>query len=268
MVQDHWTDHKIIVTGGATGLGAATVAAFARLGARVVFCGLDEDMSDDVAALLSDRILYRPCDVRDERAVAQFVDYSVRQMGGLTGAVNAAAISHHAGKLADLRPAMVEDVWRTNVMGVWYAMRHQITAMLAYHDSDHMPDQLKGGAIINVASILSAEPAQWMAAYGMSKYAVAGLSETAALDYQDSPIRINAVSPGPIKTPMLDRALADVDGDMSKFAGGFPPGGPADATVIADLFTRLMGQEGRHIRGKNIILSGDGTPQEDIFRQS
>lgn len=251
----NWTDHKIIVTGGGTGLGAATVARLKGLGAYVYACGIDADVDDDLKPLLGDRIKYAVCDVRDERSVGSFISDAVQHMGGLTGAVNAAGISHHAGKLADLRPTMVEDVWQTNVMGVWYAMRHQIPAMI----------KSGGGAIVNVASILSAEPAQWMAAYGMSKFAVAGMSETAALDYKDQHIRINAVSPGPVKTPMLDRALADVGGDMSKFAGGFPEGGPADPAVIADLFIRLISDEGIGITGQNIILKGDGSPKESFF---
>ncbi|WND04127.1 SDR family oxidoreductase [Temperatibacter marinus] len=247
-----WTEHKIIVTGGSSGLGAETVSLAAAKGAAVHFCGLEADCPID---LKHNSSVYHQCDVRDERAVAVFIESAVDEMGGLTGAVNAAAISHHAHKLADIRPAMVEDVWRTNVMGVWFAMRHQIKAMLP----------LGGGAIVNVASILSNEPAQWMAAYGMSKYAVAGMSETAALDYRDNGIRINAVSPGPVRTPMLERALEDVGGDLSKFAGGFPEGGPAEPHVIADIFLRLIGDEKFSVTGENILLNGDGSlRREDI----
>lgn len=254
--QTHIDTHKIIITGGGTGLGLAVAQAFVDQGAQVFACGIEQQCN--AAVFDTPNASYCRVDVRDERACAAFTARAVSQMGGLTGAVNAAGISHHAGKMADLRPIMVEDVWRTNVMGVWHAMRHQIKAMEAI-EAKHK------GVIVNIASILSDAPAQWMAAYGMSKYAVAGLSESAAEDYKTVGIRINAVSPGPIKTPMLERALADVGGDMSKFAGGFPEGGPADPAVIAHLCLRLIGPEGQTISGKNIILNGNGTPRDPLF---
>ena len=248
---------KIIITGGTSGLGAAVVRAFADIGATVCFCGIVDAEGEALASELTSQdnpILYFNADVRSESQLATFHQQSIRKMGGLTAAFNNAGISHHADKMADLRPAMVEDLWRTNVMGVWHAMRHQIPHM---QKSD-------GGAIINTASILSCEGAEWMSAYGMSKHALVGLSVSAAMDYKDDNIRINTISPGPMKTPMLDRALADIDGDMSKFAGGFPDGGPADPAIVAKLVVSLTQHEQRHITGQNILLKGDGTPREDI----
>ena len=240
---------NIVVTGGTSGFGEAIVKAFTHEGGTVYFCGLLDAEGQRVEAETQNatgQAIYHHCDVRVESSVEAFINHAVEQTGHLDIAVNNAGISHVAARFAEQEPAMVEDVFQTNVMGIWYAMRHEIPHMLKNN----------GGTIVNTASILSKSGAEWMAAYGTSKHAVVGLTKSAALDYAGDNIRINAVSPGPMLTPMFERALKDIGGDMSKFAGGFPKGGPADPSEVAKTVLYLTSDEAGYTTGANVIVDG------------
>jgi len=240
---------NIIVTGGTSGFGESIVKAFVAEGAHVYFCGLLDNEGHRVeqeTAPFAGTGLYHHADVRIESSVEAFINYAIQRAGKIDIAVNNAGISHTAARFADQNPAMVENVFQTNVMGIWYAMRHEIPHMVAHG----------GGAIINTASILSKSGAEWMAAYGTSKHAVVGLTKSAALDYVGDNIRINAVSPGPMLTPMFERALADIGGDMSKFAGGLPKGGPANPGDVAKTVLYLASNEAGYTTGTNVIVDG------------
>lgn len=241
---------SVVVTGGTSGFGEAIVKAFAAEGARVHFCGMLDDEGSRVTKAcyeLKGDAIYHHADVRVESSVAAFVNAVLNAEQCLDIAVNNAGISHSAARFADLDPTLVEDVMQTNLMGVWYGMRHEIHAM---------QQNANGGSIINVASILSKSGAEWMAAYGTSKHAVIGLTKSAALDYVEQNIRINAVSPGPMRTPMFERALDDIGGDMSKFAGGMPKGGPADPADVAKTVLHLASDEAAYMNGANVIVDG------------
>ena len=274
---------RTLVTGGTSGLGACVVEALFKAGAHVHFCGLNDaeaaeliarlttttddnttpgddtdfsdDFSDDLSYDLSGyfsgnfssdqpQLFYHHSDVRLDADIQAFVSAATEAMQGLDMAVNNAGISHTAARLAEQELSVVEDVWRTNVMGVWHALRHEIPAMI----------ESGGGAGGNVASILSQEGAPWMAPYGVSKHAVVGLSKSAALDYADAGIRVNAVSPGPMQTPMFERALADIGGDMSKFAGGLSESGPADPARVAETVLFLLSDKAHYVTGANLVV--------------
>lgn len=239
----------IAVTGGTSGLGEAIVKAFVAEGATVYFCGLLDTEGlrvEQETRAQAGSAHYIRADVRSNEATQDFIRSVLDKADRLDAAVNNAGISHPAARFADHSLDTVEDVFRTNVMGVWHAMRHQIPAMLA----------CDGGSIVNIASILSRSGAEWMAPYGMSKHAVVGLSKSAALDYADKGIRINTVSPGPMQTPMFERALADIGGDLDKFAGGIPKSGPADPADVAKTVLYLTSDEAATITGANMIVDG------------
>lgn len=239
----------IIVTGGTSGLGEAIVKAFAVEGGRVFFCGLIDSEGARVEAEVQaagGTANFVNADVRDDASMHQLVQQATAGGETLYAAINNAGISHSAAKFADHSLEVVSDIFNTNVMGVWNAMRHQIPPMVA----------AGSGSIVNIASILSRSGAQWMAPYGMSKHAVVGLSKSAALDYSDQGLRINIVSPGPMQTPMFERALEDIGGDMEKFAGGIPKSGPADPADVAKTVLYLASDEAASITGANFIVDG------------
>ena len=255
---------KVIITGGTSGLGAASVLAFCREGADVFFCGLIDQEADKVlasAAQLPGQASYLRADVRRDADMRDFVAQATKK-GGLDIAVNSAGIQHSAARFHQQDLAITADVMATNFMGIWHAMRHEIGAMLAHNTAPMAPGQNRG-VILNIASVLSLGGAEWMSAYGASKHAMVGLTKSAALDYAESGIRINALSPGPMDTPMLQKALDDIKGDMSKYAGGFPEEGPAKAEEVAEKILGLCDGSLGEITGCNITLQKEELSIED-----
>ncbi|WP_201153337.1 SDR family NAD(P)-dependent oxidoreductase [Rhodothalassium salexigens] len=244
-----------MVTGGSSGLGACLVAKLRAAGARVYHCGLP-DPSDGAAgaepagAEPAGDPDYERLDVRDAAALGRFVDrVAAAHDGRLDLAVNAAGISHASARVADLPPETFAAVMATNAGGVFHALHHQVRVMAP-----------RGrGAIVNVASILSRRGAPWVAAYGASKHAVVGLTQSAAAEYGPLGLRINAVSPGPMDTPMFQRAMADIGDDLSKYAGGLPAGGPADPATVAELILFVLSPGGAYLNGANLIADGGTT---------
>jgi len=234
-------------------MGAATVRALAREGAAVHFCGLDDGAGERLAEELAAAELtvrFHHADVRDDSAMAALVERCVAAEGRLDLAVNAAGVSHPPARLADIDPGIFREVMRVNADGVFYAMRHEIPAMLASEGK---------GAIVNITSILADRGAPWMAAYGASKHAMASLTRSAARDYAEAGLRINAVAPGAVDTPMFRRALMDIGGDREQYAGGFPPAGPGQPRDVAAAVLFLLSDEAVYINGATLRVDGATT---------
>jgi len=236
----------VFITGGASGLGAACVHLFADMGARVFFCGLPAEAAAGHALAQQLSAGFRVVDVRMPDQLDDYI-YQLAETDGLDIAINCAGISHPAALMADIALDDFRRVMDTNLSGIWYAMRAEIQAMAA-------SGGLRGRAIFNISSILSVQAAGWMAAYGTAKHAVVGLSKSAAADYQSHGLRVNAISPGPLDTPMYQRALADIGGDPAKFAGGLPQDGPQNPQDIARLIAYLASSNGADITGANVVV--------------
>ena len=143
-----FSDKSVLITGGTSGLGEAAAKAFAAEGASVFFCGLMDDEGARVVADIAEaggKAHYQYCDVRNEAALAAFIDGTADKFGRIDIAFNNAGVSHAAARFADLSVDRLDTVWRTNVLGVWYAMKHELKHMQV----------AKAGIIINTASILS-----------------------------------------------------------------------------------------------------------------
>jgi glucose 1-dehydrogenase len=193
--------HRVaLVTGASGGMGRAISRALVDAGARLVAADLDPDAG---AALLDDlgrgdSILFSPTDVSDASAVEQTVAMATEHFGRLDMAVNAAAIEFETVPLADCADDDFERMMRVNTTGLFTCMKHELRAILDHGD---------GGAIVNIASTNSFRPQHDQPAYTASKHAVLGLTRSAALDYARRGIRVNAICPGAIDTPMLHNAM-------------------------------------------------------------
>ncbi len=210
---------SVLITGGTSGLGAATAAGFAKAGANVAICGREPALGGQVSEkikTLGREAIFSIADVRKENEMEAFAAEVEEAFGGLDIAVNCAGRNNPPNRLADIPASEFRDVLETNLLGIFNAMRAEIGIM-----------KPRGGVIVNVASILSEIPSGWMAAYSTSKTGVVALSQSAAEDYRALGIRIYAFSPGPIATPMFEQAVRDIAGDHKKYAGGFPKGGIA-----------------------------------------
>ncbi|KIC94413.1 SDR family NAD(P)-dependent oxidoreductase [Flavihumibacter solisilvae] len=228
-----------LVTGAGSGIGKATAELFAREGARVVV----SDISEVNGTLTVDEIKKqggeaffvkadssKPAD--NEALVAQ----AVQQYGGLDIAVNNAGIG---GPLA-LTGEYPVDGWQKvidiNLSGVFYGLRYQIPAMLE-----------KGGTIVNIASILGSTATKYSPAYVASKHGVVGLTKAAALEYADKKIRINAVGPGYIKTPLVLESLDKPA--LDSLVGLHPIGRLGEAGEIAELILWLASGKSSFVTG-------------------
>jgi NAD(P)-dependent dehydrogenase (short-subunit alcohol dehydrogenase family) len=194
-----------MVTGAGSGIGRATAAAFAAAGYAVMLVDFDADGGAATeSAIRADggECRFVRCDVADGAAVQRVVGQAVAEFGRLDAAFNAAGISGEAGRLtAECSPENWNAVIGVNLSGVWNCLRHQIPAML----------ESGGGAIVNCASSAGIRGAAYCAAYSASKHGVVGLTRSAALEYGSRGVRINAVCPGMIDTPMTqDPAMQDV----------------------------------------------------------
>jgi NAD(P)-dependent dehydrogenase (short-subunit alcohol dehydrogenase family) len=193
-----------LVTGGGSGIGWAACKAFARAGARVVVGDIDEDAGTRVVKRLTgcgrDAIFVR-ADISKTADVEHLIDAAVRAYGCLDIAFNNAGIEGELAPTADYPDEAWDRVIAVNLTGVRLCMKHEIKEMLKHH----------GGAIVNNASILGVVGFANASAYTAAKHGVLGLTKAAALEYASSHIRINAVCPAFIETPMLARAGLTTD---------------------------------------------------------
>lgn len=186
-----------LVTGGASGIGRAVCARLAAGGATVVVADLDEGgarrVASELAAGGSARAEAVGLDVTDPASVAAAVENAVASFGGLHLAVNNAGIRGLSAPVGEQDAAVWDRVIATNLTGVFHCLRHELPAMTSNG----------GGAIVNMASILGANGFPGAAAYVAAKHGVVGLTKTAALEYAGLGVRVNAVGPGFIDTPLL-----------------------------------------------------------------
>lgn len=189
-----------LVTGAAGGMGRSIAEAFAADGASVMCTDRDENGAAVAASIRAagGSAEFLRADVSDAAEVEGVVAGAVAKFGTLDCAVNAAAIEGESEPLARLDDTLFDRIMAVNTRSVYLCMKHEILAMQAHG---------RGGAIVNIASTNSYRPQPHQSAYTASKFAVLGLTKSAAIDYAAEGIRINAICPGSIDTPMLRNAM-------------------------------------------------------------
>jgi NAD(P)-dependent dehydrogenase (short-subunit alcohol dehydrogenase family) len=239
-------DKIAIVTGASRGIGAATARAFAAAGATVVLAARTQPELEALAAEITTAggvALVVPTDVTDAASVEALVGRTVSTFGRLDVAFNNAGDGHQPVPLAELAVEEFDQVLAVNARGVFLAMRFEIPAMLASG----------GGAIVNMTSTAGLHGVRGIAAYVAGKHAIVGLTRTAALDYAEAGLRVNAVAPGPIDSHRLRRLPEQV---RAGIAATVPLARIGNPDEVAAAVTWLASDQASFTTGAVLPLDG------------
>ncbi|MDI1296890.1 MAG: glucose 1-dehydrogenase [bacterium] len=245
-----FTNKVALVTGAASGIGRACALTFARFGARLLVVDEDSDggaETMDMARALGAEADFVSTDVSRSDEVETMADFALTRLGGIDIAVNAAGIPGRMASTIDADEADFDRVTAVNIRGVWLCMRAQLRQM---RDKG-------GGAIVNIASAGGLVAAPGLPAYCASKHGVIGLTRTAAIEYGKSNIRINAVCPGGVLTPMMEYAIKDPERAARILAG--PMGRLAQPQEIADAAAWLCSDRSSFVTGVALPVDGGVT---------
>ena len=243
------TGKVVIITGGASGIGRATAIAFGREGATVVIGDLDKTGGENTVSAIKDtggNALFVRVDVGTPADVQALVSKTVEQYGGLDYAFNNAGL---VGSYAGIVDTPLEDwnqVVATNLTGVWLCMKYEIPEML----------KRGGGAIVNNSSVTGLVGAPGVVGNVATKHGVLGLTKSAALQYATQGIRVNAVAPGAIRTPLGDQVKSVHPDAEAAVLAAIPQSrfGEPEEVVGAVLF--LCSDRASHITGQVLAIDG------------
>jgi NAD(P)-dependent dehydrogenase (short-subunit alcohol dehydrogenase family) len=240
-------DQVAIVTGAGSGIGRAIALTYAAAGARVVLSDVSEQDGAATVATIKERrgeAIFVFADVAKPADCEALVARARAAYGALHIACNNAGIGGPSKPVGEYPIDGWDKVIGVNLSGVFYGMRYQIPAIL----------EAGGGAIVNIASILGQVGFRNAAAYVAAKHGVIGLTQNAALEYGPRKLRVNAVGPGFIKTPLLDKNLTPEA--MASLAGMHPVGRLGEADEVAELVLWLSSDKASFVTGSYYPIDG------------
>ncbi len=246
-------DGKVaLVTGGGSGIGRATALKFASEGASVVIGNRKEKAGQETVDLIQKaggKASFYQTDVTKLENVENLIKYTVNTYGGLHAAFNNAGVEDPQAMTPEQTEDIFDLVMNVNVKGVWYSMKCEIEHMLANG----------GGAIVNTSSIAGLIGYPGHAPYTASKHAVLGLTKTAALEYAQQGIRVNAVCPGGVETALLDNLAKGDSATIEYMKSLHPIGRLGKSHEIADAVVWLCSDEASFVLGQAITVDGGFT---------
>jgi len=247
-------DQVALISGGGSGIGKACAVALARAGARVVVSDIGEQGGDAVLQEIraaGGEASYIAADVTQSEQVRRLVEGTVARHGRLDFAVNSAGIFGRIGALHEQEPEDFERVIGVNLRGVFLCMKHEIAAMR----------RGGSGAIVNIASVQGLVSGAGAALYSASKHGVVGLTKAAALDYARDGIRVNAVCPGTIETPLARKHYAERGLPMPNDTPRIPIGRVGRPEEIAQVVLFLCSAASSYVTGATLAVDGAITAQ-------
>jgi NAD(P)-dependent dehydrogenase (short-subunit alcohol dehydrogenase family) len=241
------TDRVALVTGGDSGIGRAVALAFAREGADVAIAYLNEhEDAQETQRVVEDAdraTLLLPGDLSDEAHCRAVVEQTVRRFGRIDILVNNAAYQGPAvERFEDLSAERVEHTFRTNILAMFHLVRHAL------------PHLQTGATIINTASIQAYQPSAGILDYAATKGAIVTFTKGLAESLAERGIRVNAVAPGPVWTPLIPQSYGPEK--VATFGENTPLGRPGQPAELAPAFVFLASEESRYITGEVLGVTG------------
>jgi NAD(P)-dependent dehydrogenase (short-subunit alcohol dehydrogenase family) len=244
----------VLITGALTGIGRATAFAFAKLGANVVVSGRREEAGVALALELQSlgcKSEFVKADVTNEDDVRNLVEKTMSLFGKIDIAVNNAGTEGLLGPITDQTVDNFHATFSTNVLGTLLSLKHEMRVMFV---QGH-------GSIVNLSSIAGQVGVAGASVYAASKFAVEGLTKSAALEGAALGVRVNAVAPGPVATDMLDRFVGRDEAAKAGFLDGVPAKRAATVDEIAETIVFIASAKAPYLTGQCIAVDGGYTAQ-------
>lgn len=250
----NFTGKVAFVTGAANGIGRATALAFAREGVNVVVADISEQGNQETARMIEDlggRSLALKCNVTQSEDVKAALDKTIETFGRLDFAFNNAGVEQKNAATAEIEAQEWDRIVDINLRGVFLCMKYEIPLLL----------NQCGGAIVNTSSGAGVIGIKGGAAYAAAKHGVIGLTKSAALDYAAQNIRVNAVAPGYIDTPMMDRFTGGTSQGREQVISEEPIGRMGQPEEIANAVVWLCSDAAGFVVGHALVIDGGQTVQ-------
>lgn len=247
-----------LVTGGSSGIGRATGLAFAREGAKVVLADIDTAGGEETLRLIKEaggEAVFVKADVSQATDIKSIVDTAIQTYDRLDIAHNNAGIDGEFASIVANTEENFDHVIGVNLKSVWLGMKYEIPEMR----------KRGGGAIVNTSSVAGLVAFRTMGPYVASKHGVIGLTKTAALEYSNYSIRVNAVCPGAVRTPMIDAFINNDPQTEANMSALQPIGRMGRAEEVANLIIWLCSDAAAFITGAAIAIDGGIVAQSGPF---
>lgn len=245
----------VLITGGGSGIGRGTALAFADVGAKLVIADISIEGGNETVAQVRQRggeAIFVPVNVAKADEVEAMIHQAVAHYGRLDCAFNNAGIEGLPTRTADVSEEDFDRIIAINLKGVWLCMKYQIQQML---------QQASGGVIVNTASVAGLIGAHSLPAYAASKHGVVGLTRTAAVEYARKNIRVNAVCPAVIATPMVERSIELVPQLMEGIVQTNPSRRMGTVAEVAAAVLWLSSSASSFTNGATLTVDGGLTAQ-------